>query len=312
MMIRSMLIVAATAAAVGISLFAEAQTPAASAPANPPARGRGRGPVAPDQAAPQNTPAFPLAHQMLLEKAKKGGIDVYFLGDSITRRWQGTDYLHKANWDQNFFGWNAANFGWGGDTTQNVLWRLESGELDGVNPKVIVLLIGTNNVGNTVRANDDAFTDDVAKGVKAILDLCRKKAPDAKIILMGILPRNDTPGRDARLMPTISKINDKIEKFADGKIIRYLNINNRLTDKNGIFLEGMAEDRLHLTDWGYQEWADALKPIFTELLGPPAKTDHAPAATGAPAGAPPSANSIFSDSPAPPAPPRPASRPAAQ
>ena len=93
-----------------------------------------------------------LAHEQLLEKAKQGRIDVYFVGDSITRRWGATDYPQLlANWKQNFYGWNAADFGWGADRIENILWRLENGELDGVNPKVIVLLAGTNNVGNGVR-----------------------------------------------------------------------------------------------------------------------------------------------------------------
>ena len=88
------------------------------------------------------------AHAQLLEKARAGGIDVYFIGDSITRRWGATDYPDLlANWRQNFFGWNAGNFGWGADLTQNILWRLEHGELDGVNPKVIVIQAGTNNIG---------------------------------------------------------------------------------------------------------------------------------------------------------------------
>src|SRR3990172_10955314 len=99
-----------------------------------------------DKPAPQTTPIFLPAHELLLKKERQGRIDVYFLGDSITRRWQGTDYPeHKKNWDANFFGWNAANFGWGADSTQNVLWRLENGEMDGVDPKAIVLLIGNNN-----------------------------------------------------------------------------------------------------------------------------------------------------------------------
>src|SRR5437016_14040101 len=83
------------------------------------------------------------AHAQLLEKARKGGIDIYFEGDSITRRWGATDYPEMlANWTQNFFGWNAADFGWGADTIQNILWRLQNGELDGVNPTGIVLLAG--------------------------------------------------------------------------------------------------------------------------------------------------------------------------
>ena len=90
-----------------------------------------------------------LAHEQLLAKARQGRIDIYFEGDSITRRWGATDYPQLLeNWKQNFFGWNAADFGWGADRVENILWRLENGELDGVNPKVIVLLAGTNNVGN--------------------------------------------------------------------------------------------------------------------------------------------------------------------
>src|ERR1022692_4610846 len=110
-----------------------------------------------------------LAHAQLLEKAKKGQIDIYFEGDSITRRWGATDYPELlANWNQNFFGWNAADFGWGADTIQNILWRLNHGELDAVNPKIIVLLAGTNNVGNTVSPDgDEAKAADVARGIQA-------------------------------------------------------------------------------------------------------------------------------------------------
>ena len=80
-------------------------------------------------------------------RRSKGGIDVYFEGDSITRRWGAVDYPDLlTNWKQNFFGWNAADCGWGADRTQNILWRLENGQLDAVNPKVVVLLAGTNNV----------------------------------------------------------------------------------------------------------------------------------------------------------------------
>src|SRR6476661_5530060 len=96
------------------------------------------------------------AHAQLLEKAKHGRVDIYFEGDSITRRWGATDYpALLANWNQNFFGWNAADFGWGADTIQNILWRLTNGELDGVHPKIIVLLAGTNNVGATVPPEGD-------------------------------------------------------------------------------------------------------------------------------------------------------------
>jgi lysophospholipase L1-like esterase len=226
-----------------------------------------------------------LAHAQLIEKAKKGGIDLYFIGDSITRRWGTSDPQYKeflANWKRNFDGWNAGNFGWGGDTVQNILWRLENGELDGVHPKVIVLLAGTNNLRNIIASDQvDAKVEEVAQGIKAILELMHRKAPEATIVLTGITPRND--GRlGTTMMPTIDLINARIAKFADGKKTRFLTINDKLADRDGKLLDGMTADGLHLSVKGYQIWADALKPILTELLGPRATTDHAPAPTGDP------------------------------
>jgi len=245
--------------------------------------GNGGATMAADQPAPRSDQNSQIAHAQLLEKARKGGIDVYFLGDSITRRWGTSDEQYKdflANWRQNFFGWNAGNFGWGGDTTQNILWRLANGELDNVNPKTIVVMAGTNNVGKlSPQGKDDPRVAEITRGIKAILDVCRQKAPTATIILMGITPRND----NMAVMPIINQINANIARFADGKKIRFVNINDRLADASGKLYEGMANaDGLHLDVKGYQVWADALKPIFTELLGPPAKTDHAPPPTGDP------------------------------
>jgi lysophospholipase L1-like esterase len=221
------------------------------------------------------------AHAQLLEKAKKGGIDVYFEGDSITRRWGATDYPDfLANWKQNFFGWNAANFGWGADTIQNILWRLQNGELDGVNPKIMVLLAGTNNLGGTplTGAGADARVIDITNGLKATATLMREKAPNATLIVMGIFPRND----NTWAMPLIDRINENLATMADGKKVRFLNINSKLANKDGKLLEGMMGDGLHPSLKGYQVWADALKPIFTEILGPPAREDHAPPPTGNP------------------------------
>jgi lysophospholipase L1-like esterase len=230
-----------------------------------------------DKPLPRSDRNSQIAHEQLLAKARAGRIDVYFLGDSITRRWGATDYPEfLANWRQNFFGWNAANFGWGGDTTQNILWRLEHGELDGVHPKVIVLLAGTNNVGR--EPADAAKVADISRGIKAIVDLCRNKAPHARIILMAIFPRND----NIAVVPSINQINQNIAKFADGKTIRFLSINDHLADKSGVLFEGVMVDKLHLTLKGYQIWADALKPVLREILGRPAATDLAPPPTGDP------------------------------
>ena len=236
-----------------------------------------------DKASPRLDQNSMIAHEQLLEKAGSGRIDVYFEGDSITRRWGTSDEQYSQflkNWRENFFGWNAADFGWGGDTTQNILWRLNKGELDNVNPKVIVLLAGTNNVGNkSPQGSEDPRVNQITRGIKAVIDICRQKAPNATIVLMGITPRND----NMLVMPIINQINDRIAKFADGKKIRYLNINDKLADKDGKLFEGMAnKDGLHLDVKGYQVWANSLKPIFRELLGPPSKEDHAPPPTGDP------------------------------
>jgi lysophospholipase L1-like esterase len=221
-----------------------------------------------------------IAHAQLLAKTHQGGIDVYFEGDSITRRWGATDYPDLlANWKRNFFGWNAADFGWGADQTQNILWRLQNGELDGVNCKVVVLLAGTNNVGNrSIRGDAQARADDVTRGLQAIVRVIRNKAPAATIIVMGIFPRND----DMDLMPVIDMINGNMSRFADGRKVRYLNINDKLAGGDGRLLDGMmnANDKLHPTLQAYEVWADALKPVLSELLGPRAAVDHAPPPTG--------------------------------
>ncbi len=232
------------------------------------------------QPVPRDDANSRLAHEQLIRKAKRGGIDVYFAGDSITRRWGASDTQYRPlleNWKTNFFGWNVANFGWGGDRVENILWRLENGELDGVNPKVIVLLAGINNVG--VEPGGPAKVADISRGIEVIVEVCRAKAPEATLILTGIFPRND----HMEVMPLIHHINRNLERLADGRRIRYLSINSRLADGSGQFFPGMVNaDKLHPTLKAYQLWADALKPIFTEILGPPAKTDHAPPPTGDP------------------------------
>ncbi len=222
-----------------------------------------------------------LAHQQLLAKTKQGRIDVYFEGDSITRRWGATDYpAFLEHWRANFFGWNAADFGWGADRIENILWRLENGELDGVNPKVIVLLAGTNNIGNVIPAgSEDSKVEDVTHGLAALLRTLRAKAPSATIVATAIFPRND----NTAALPVIDRINANLAAMADGRSVRYLNVNAKLADANGKLLPGMMNaDNLHPALPGYQVWADALRPILTELLGPPATADLAPPPTGDP------------------------------
>ena len=231
-----------------------------------------------DRPVPRTDRNSVLAHQDHLAKAKKGGIDVYFEGDSITRRWGTSDAAwaaNYANWKANFWGWNAADFGWGADATGNILWRLENGELDGVNPRVIVLLAGTNNVGA------GASAEEVAEGVFAILRVMRRKAPNATIVLTAIFPRND----DVAFLPVIEATNARLAR-AVGPRVRFLNVDSWLANSDGRLHPGMTIDGLHLSPKGYQVWADGLRPILRSILGPPAKDDHAPPPTGDPSAKP--------------------------
>jgi len=161
-----------------------------------------------------------------------------------------------------------------------------------VNPKVIVILAGANNVNNVPAVPGQAARKiaDVTSGVKAIVDACRRKAPRATIVLTAIFPRNDNPA----VLPEIEAINANLAKLADGKSVRFLNVNDKLADANGTLFEGMSADKLHPTLKGYQVWADGLTPILTALLGPRASTDLAPPPTGDPSARP---------RPAPPVPP---------
>jgi len=238
--------------------------------------------VSADQPVPRTDRNSQIAHEQLLAKAKLGRIDVYFEGDSITRRWGALDYPELLeNWKRNFFGWNAADFGWGADRVENILWRLENGELDNVNPKVIVLLAGTNNVGSKVPAEGiESAAANVTKGLEAVMRVMQSKAPKAVIIVTGIFPRND----NMAVMPEIDKINSNLARLADGRGIRYLNVNQQLAGPDGKLHDGMMNDRdkLHPLLAGYQVWADALKPLLAEILGPPASEDQAPPPTGDP------------------------------
>jgi lysophospholipase L1-like esterase len=218
------------------------------------------------------SPGWMNRHNRLVATAKAAAdgtapIDLYMLGDSITDFWKSR---FAANWTSNLGGWKPGDFGISGDRTQNVLYRIENGELDGVHPKVVVLMIGTNNLAfnATYGANS---VDDTVKGIKAVLDAIQAKAPNAKVLLIAIMPRNDKGKTPPDIWDNICKANEAIAKFADDKTVKFLNLNDKLADKDGKLLPGMmGSDNLHPAEKGYQVWADAMRPILTDWLGEPA------------------------------------------
>ncbi|MBL9199802.1 MAG: GDSL family lipase [Opitutaceae bacterium] len=206
-------------------------------------------------------------HEEFVAIAKQGGVDVLFLGDSITDFWRRDDKRSggKKIWDQHFAPLKAANFGISGDRTQHVLWRLENGELEGIAPKAVVLMIGTNNTGferdgKTVR-NTPA---EVVEGVTAIVKKLRTAQPQAKILLLGIFPRGEKPDHPQRAQ--ITEINAAIAKLGDRRTVHYLDIGARFLRADGVMPKEFMPDFLHPGELGYEIWADAIKARLTALL----------------------------------------------
>ncbi len=193
-------------------------------------------------------------HEKLVNRSRQGNVDVMFLGDSITQGWPG------PVWNKHFGSMNAANYGIGGDATQHVLWRLENGEAQNITPKVVVLLIGTNNFGNL---NDNAA--DTARGVEAVVASLRHKFPAAKILLMGIFPRAEKPDHDFRRR--IAQANARIAQLHDGNTVHYLDIGDKFLAPDGTLPKEIMPDFLHLSPKGYEIYAEAITPTLKKLLG---------------------------------------------
>jgi lysophospholipase L1-like esterase len=193
-------------------------------------------------------------HEKYLERAKQGNCDVLFLGDSITEGWG-----NNETWQKHYAPRKAVNFGIGGDTTQNVLWRITNGELGGIQPKVVVLMIGTNNFG---LHNDKP--EDVVRGVNQVVKTLREKLPDAEILLLGMFPRDQQPGTDFR--QRIATANAGLAKLADEKSVTYLDMGGKFLAADGTLSKDIMPDFLHLSGKGYEIWAEAIEPKLTELL----------------------------------------------
>jgi lysophospholipase L1-like esterase len=197
-------------------------------------------------------------HVGFVIEAKKGGIEVLFLGDSITDAWRNKgDKGGKEVWEKVFAPLKAANFGIGGDQTQHVLWRIERGEMQGIQPKVVVVMIGTNNL----RGNSDK---EITAGIKAVVRAVHDKSPTTKVLLLGIFPRGATAEDKRR--DRIVAINKEIAKLDDGKKVRYLDIGQKFLGENGTLSKEIMWDALHLTTRGYEIWAEAITPTLKEML----------------------------------------------
>jgi lysophospholipase L1-like esterase len=185
--------------------------------------------------------------------------ELVFVGDSITQGWEESG---RAVWEQHYRAHHAVGLGFGGDRTENVLWRLQHGEIDGIRPKVVVLLIGTNNTGH--REEDPATT---AAGIRRLLDEIGQRLPAAKVLLLAVFPRDPQPG--TRLRRINQRINEIIAGYADQRRVFFLDVGPALTGADGSLSPEVMPDGLHLSEEGYRRWAGAMEPMLAKLMGNP-------------------------------------------
>lgn len=200
-------------------------------------------------------------HEEFVAEAKQGGIDVLFMGDSITDGWRTRG---KEIWDREYAPLKAANFGIGGDRTQHVLWRLRNGEAEGYQPKAVVLMIGTNNTGfESDGSTPRNTTPEIVEGVTTIVQDLRKDFPNAKILLLAIFPRAE---KDSARRAQVTEINQSIAKLHDGRNVHYLDIGAKFLEPDGTLPTDIMPDLLHPNEKGYQIWADAIREPLKALL----------------------------------------------
>lgn len=196
-------------------------------------------------------------HNVILERNMKRNADLIFIGNSLTQRWESNG---KEVWEKYYSNRNALNMGFDGDGTQHVLWRIDHGEIDGLSPKVVVLLIGSNHVNGYK-------IEEISDGIKAIVCRIRTKLPETKILVLGILPRGDATAAAAY---RLNKASEEASRMADNKYIFYLNCSEKFLDKDGnISKTLMVEDGVHLTVEGYRLLAGQLEPLISKWMGNP-------------------------------------------
>jgi len=195
-------------------------------------------------------------HDAVNERLKQGNVDLLFIGDSITHGWENNG---KEIWNAYYAKRNAVNMGFSGDRTQHVLWRLDHSNLDGIFPKLAVIMIGTNNSN---RADNTA--EEISDGLIAICQSLRTKLPKTKILLLAIFPRNSGPSAQREKNAKASRLASKV---ADGRTIYYLDINSRFLTKDGQLTKDIMPDFLHPNKAGYKIWAEAIEPKVARLMG---------------------------------------------
>lgn len=205
-------------------------------------------------------------HERILKEAKAMNPEIVLIGDSITHHWAGVNSIGgedaTPHFKAAFKGKRVLDLGFGWDRIQNMLWRVENGELAGLRPKTIIIMAGTNNMTGTknARTND---AKEIAEGVLNLVKSVKKKCPKAKIVVMGILPR---AGKNDPMRSTAKEANSllkaRINKLAKRETIEFIDLSDKFVDESGERIKTLYRDSVHLTPSGYAIWAEALKPYL--------------------------------------------------
>jgi lysophospholipase L1-like esterase len=201
-------------------------------------------------------------HEAYVAEAKKGGVNLLFLGDSITDGWRWGNGGSKI-WPQIYAPRHAANFGIGYDRIQNVLWRVENGELENIHPKVVVLLIGTNNSGNEDNGRPRNLTPEIIEGVSNLVRQIQARLPETKILLLGLFPRGE---KSDPIREQVKAANTGLAKLDDGGKVKFLDLGDKFLAPDGMLSRDLFPDLLHPNAKGYQIWANAMEPTLSEML----------------------------------------------
>ena len=195
-------------------------------------------------------------HESFNERVKQGNVDLLLIGDSITQGWEGAG---KEAWEKYYGKRNAVNLGIGGDRTQHVLWRLDHGNIEGISPKLAVLMIGTNNSNGT-----DNTAEEIAAGIEAITKKVREKLPQSKVLVLAIFPRGEKPNPQREKNAKASEI---ASKLADNQNVFYLDIGDKFLAADGALSKEIMPDFLHLSPQGYEIWGASIEPMVVQLMG---------------------------------------------
>ena len=205
---------------------------------------------------PQTESWWTARHEHTLARVRQGNVDLLLIGDSITQGW---DDEGRRIWDVYYGRRRAVNLGFSSDRTEHVLWRLNHGEIDGIAPKLAVVMIGTNNTG----ARHDP-PEETAKGIQAILTVLRTRLPVTKILLLSVFPRGASANDPFRRLN--AAINDCLPAYTDNEHVFFLDLSRHFLDDRGRLSQDLMPDYLHPSGRGYQVWADGMEDMIRTLM----------------------------------------------